>query len=254
MGWRTNDSATGGYIWDSEPLGPEDLLCRNEELVWRAKQDQRRSWKLINGRIADSGHPTALEGTYGGLQAYPPNAAQTSTALTTGTSTPGLGIWSSTIYSPLLANAVLAPSAYQISASGTIQVAATGATLTMLPSIGTTLVNAAPTVHQDLGVSGAGTLATSALTSIWRLEGELTIRSTGSSGTAWFMGTMFYGITAVPVTVANTNHLLLGGTAATVDFTGVTASYPGGLSFSVWNAASSTMTIVTNSVAFVSLN
>jgi hypothetical protein len=254
MSWRTNDSRVGAAIWDTEAMSAEDLLCRNEELVWLAKQDKRRSWRLINGRIARSGDPTAGEGLYATLQALPPNAAQTGAAMTTGTSTPGVGLWSSAVYTPILANAVLAPSVYELKASGTLQTSVTAGTLTVLPQIGVGLVNAAPTTSQVLGVSGAATLAASGLTSIFRLEGELTVRSTGASGTAWFMGTMFYGITAVPVTVANTNHLLLGGTAATVDFTGVTANYPGGLLLSGWNAGSGTVTIVTNSVHLLSLN
>lgn len=252
MSWRL-DSTAGAAIWDTEVPSSQDLLCRDEELSWLMNHG-RKHWQLINGRIADKGDPTALEGTYGGLQAYPPVAAQTGASMTTGTATPGVCLWSDAVYSPILANAVMAPSAYKLYASGTIQTSVTGGTLTLLPSIGTGLVNAAPTTNQPLGVSGAATLATSALTSLWRLEGDLTIRSVGAAGTAWFMGVLHYGNIAAPVTSAATIDLILGGTLATVDFTGVTANYPGGLQTSGWNAGSGTLTVVTNSVHFISWN
>ena len=57
-------------------------------------------------------------GAYSSLGAFPPALAQTSTAVTT--STPGTTIWTVGTFSPLLANAVTAPSAYRCEASGTI--------------------------------------------------------------------------------------------------------------------------------------
>ena len=80
----------------------------------------------------------------------------------------------------------------------------------------------------------------------------LTIRSGFStSGTAWFMGTYQYGTTAVPVTTANTVTGILGGTQATVDFTGATANLPGGFGIGQWGAA--TVTVVTNQIHWQSL-
>lgn len=246
MSWRT-DSTAGAAIWDTEPMSTDDLALRDDEIAWLA-QKGRHQWKLINGRLAKSGHPTANVGSYSSLGAYPPTQAQTSVAVTT--ATPGTTLWTSTIWSPLLANAVIAGSAYHIAASGTVQSSTSALTLTLLPSIGTGTVNAAPTNHQDLGVSGAASLGTT-LTSIWYLTGDLTIRSVGTAGTAWFMGVFQYGNTAAPVASGASLDLPLGGTAATVDFTGATASVPGGFQLSGWGAA--TVTVVTQSVHWTSL-
>lgn len=246
MPWRM-DSSAGAAIWDTQPMTRDDLALRNEEIEWLSAQG-RSQWKLINGRLAKSGHPTANVGSYSSLGAFPPTQAQTSVAVTT--ATPGTTLWTSTIWSPLLSNAVTSGSGYHIYASGTVQTSTSGLTLTLLPSIGTGSVNAAPTNHQDLGVSGAAALGTT-LTSIWQLSGDLTIRSVGTSGTAWFMGVFQYGNTAAPVASGASLDLPLGGTQATVDFTGVTASVPGGFQLSGWGAA--TVTVVTQAVHWTSL-
>lgn len=232
---------------NDEPMTPDEIALRDEELIWLTNQG-RSQWKLINGRLAKSGHPTANVGSYTSLNAYPPVQAQTSVPVTT--ATPGTTLWTSTIWSPILGNAAIAGSAYHIQASGTVQSSTSGLTLTLLPSIGTGTVNAAPTNHQDLGVSGAASLGTT-LTSIWHFQGDLTIRSVGTAGTAWFMGVFHYGNTAAPVASAATLDVILGGTAATVDFTSATASVPGGFQLSGWGAA--TVTVVTQQVHWTSL-
>ena len=246
MSWRM-DSTVGAAIWDTEPMSGTDLLCRDEELEWLTRNGKKQ-WELINGRIARSGHPTAALGSYGGLMAYPPNAAQTSTAVTT--SSPGTTLWTVATFSPILANAVMAPSAYRIAANGTIQTSTTSQTCNWMPSIGTGAVDAAPTTYQTLGVSGATAIATTALTSTWDFEGDLTIRSVGTSGSAWFMGNMVIGLTATPIT--SSTVAMMGGTAATVDFTGGTSNYPGGFQLAAW--AASTVTFVVQSVHFTSWN
>lgn len=240
------DSTAGARIWDTEPLASDELALRNEEIEWLAAQG-RAQWKLVNGRLAASGHPTNNLGAYTSINAFPPVQAQTSTAVTT--ATPGTCIWTSTIWTPLLANAVTAGSSYEVFASGTVQSSTSGLTLTILPSIGSGTVNAAPTNHQDLGVSGAASLG-STLTSIWNLRGCLTIRSVGTSGTAWFHGIFNYGNTAAPVASGASLSVPLGGTQATVDFTGATSNVPGGLNMSGWGAA--TVTVVTQQVIWVS--
>lgn len=247
MSWRM-DSTAGAAIWDTQPLTSDDLALRDEEIEWLAQQG-RHQWKIINGRLAASGHPTANVGSYTSAGAYPPTAAQTSTAVTT--ATPGTAIWTSTIYSPILANAVIAGSSYHIQASGTIQSSTSGLTVTTLPVIGSVAVNSATgATPVTLGVSGSCALG-STLTSIWRLNGDLTIRTVGPSGTAWFMGDIFVGQTAVPVSAgANTLTGILGGTAATVDFTGATSNLPGGFGIGQWGAA--TVTVVTDQVVWVS--
>lgn len=243
------DSSAGAHIWDTEPMCSDDLALRNEEIEW-LKQKGRHQWQLINGRLAKSGEPTNAFGAYSGLGANPVTQAQTSTAVTT--ATPGTAIWTSTIFSPILANAVVAGSAYKIYSSGTIQTSTTSLTVTTLPVIGSVTVNVATgATPVTLGVSAASGTLGSTLTSIWRLEGELTIRSVGTSGTAYFTGTYAYGTTATPVTAANTSTQLIGYTSATVDFTGATSNLPGGFGVGQWGAA--TVTVVTNQVNWISL-
>jgi len=244
--WRT-DSTAGACIWDTEPMTQDDIANRNEEIEWLTNHE-RHNWQLVNGRLKQSGDPTASLGYYSGLAANPPVAAQTSTAVTT--ATPGTTIWTVGIYTPILGNAVVAGSGYRVAASGTVQTSTSSLTLTLLPSIGSGSVNSAPTNHQDLGVSGAASLGTT-LTAGWRLEGDLTIRSAGTSGTAWFMGSFFYSNTTLPAASGASLSLILGGTAATVDWTGATASVPGGFQMSGWGAA--TVTVVTQQVHWISL-
>lgn len=243
------DSTAGLTIADTQPMVDDVLALRNEEIEWLCQQD-RHKWELINGRLVRSGDPVANIGAYTSLGAYPPTAAQTSTAVTT--ATPGTAIWTSTIYSPLLANAVIAGSAYRITAGGTIQTSTSALTVTTLPVIGSVTVNTATgATPVTLGVSGTCALG-STLTSIWRLMGDLTIRTVGPTGTAYFLGNMHVGQTAVPITGgANVLDVLLGGTSATVDFTGATANLPGGFGIGQWGAA--TVTVVTQQVHWQSL-
>lgn len=242
------DSTAGAAIWDTQEMTPCDLKLRNEEIEWLARKG-RHEWKLINGRLARSGHPVANVGAYTSLGAYPPNAAQTSTAVTT--ATPGTAIWTSTIFSPILNNAVTAGSAYHVWASGTIQSSTSGLTVTTIPVIGSVTVNnATGGTPVTLGVSGSCALG-STLTSIWSLRGDLTIRSVGASGTAYFIGNIWVGQTATPVSGgANVLTVIFGGTSATVDFTGATSNLPGGFGIGQWGAA--TVTVVTNQVTWVS--
>ena len=246
MGWRS-DSSAGAAIWDTEPLTTSELALRDEELTWLMRQG-RHQWRLINGRIARKGDPVASLGPYTSLGAQPVTQAQTPAVLAT--ATPGTCLWTSTIWTPIPANTVVGGQGFHCVASGTVQTSTTGQTLTLLPSIGTGTVNTAPTNNQPLGVSGAATLGNT-LTSIWFLHGDLTIRSPGTAGTAWFMGTFHYGNTAAPVASGATLNTILGGTQATVDFTGATAAVPGGFQLSGFGAV--TITIVTQQVHWSSL-
>ena len=256
MSWRTGGSEVGQGIQDTEPFSSEDLLCRDEELRW-LMSDQRKRWHLINGRLSQSGVPMMAEGTYGALMAYPPAVA--SPAVVPVTTTPGSPLWTVATYSPILGNSVLAPSAFRLAASGTIQTSTSALTCAFLPAIGQGTAAAssgAPTAgYQTLGVSGLCTLA-STLTCPYRLEGELTIRSVGTAGTAYFAGTVFIGVLAMPAASGTATvsgfTAPIGYTVATADFTGVTSGVPGMLVDAF--AASTTVTITTQQVHFASWN
>jgi hypothetical protein len=251
MSWR-QDSSAGAYIYDTQvPVGQE-LLGRDEELTWLMR-DQRKSWRLINGRIARSGDPIGLEGLYGGLTALPPQANAPTVAVTA-TATPGVALWTTTLYTPIPNNAVMAPSVFTVMASGTVQTSTTSMTTTVLPGVGNVVEAAAPSTFKTLGPSGVATLATTALTAIWYLQGTLLIQQVGTAGTAVFTGTMTYTTAAPPATNAQTAQVMCGGTQATaIDFTGTTAGYPGGFMFAAW-ASASTVTYVPQLIALGSWN
>jgi hypothetical protein len=253
MGWRTNDSRAGAHLWDSEvPVGQE-LLARDEELAWLMR-DQTKSWKLINGRISHSGDPTMMaEGLYTGLTALPPAIAAPSVANTT-TATPGWALWTTTLYTPIPANAIMAPSFFKVMAGGTLALSTTSMTATFLPFIGNVVAAAAPSTFKTLGPSGVATLATTAITTGWLFQGFLVVQQTGTAGTAMFYGTMHYTTSTLPATNAATQDIFMGGTQATaLDFTGTTAGYPGGMGLASWGITG-TETWVPQIIALASYN
>ena len=250
MGWK-RDGRSGGSVYEYDLDGPQGLLARDEELAWLMAHG-RRDWKLVNGRIAASRAPTALEGTYMGLQAYPPGQTQAWTL--TATSAPGISLWTTALYTPILANAVLAPSFYKIWAFGTITTTTTSITASFMPALGQGVFNVAPiTNYKTFGTSGVATLDASAATSLWKLDGDLLVTSVGTAGACYFMGVIQFGTVATPAS-ATTSEILIGGTQATsVDFTGTTSGLPG---FVLGGMAStgSDVTGVTQSVVMASGN
>lgn len=232
--WRT-DSTAGAHIWDSQPMSTSDLACRDEELAWLMRQ-QGKSWKLINGRIAQSGHPTALEGTYTGSLAYPP--AQNLTAVTGGVA--NVAWWSAALYTPIPANSTLAPDAYRVIASGTITTAAAS---TLIPS-----ANLGTAVGTGLsGTAATSTLGTTITGALWYWFGDVTIRTAGTAGTAIGSFVLKFGITAGNVNTISSN--LCGGVAQTaIDFTAAQGVTLGG------TPSVSTVSVTPMQVHWISLN
>lgn len=251
MSWRT-DSTAGAFVWDTQELLPHEVACRDEELGWLI-QNGRKDWKLVNGRIQRSGDPTMLQGLYAGLTALPPAASPPSVAVTA-TASPGVAIWTTTLYTPIPANAVMAPAIFEVMAAGTVQTSTTSMTTTILPGIGNVVEGAAPSTYKSLGPSGALTLAATALTCLWRFEGELIIQENGTAGTAVFIGQMTFTTAAAPATSAQVGQGMCGGTQATsLDFTGTTAGYPGGFLLAAW-ASASTVTYVPYIIGLSQIN
>jgi hypothetical protein len=207
VSWRV-DSTAGARIWDTQPLSDEGILERDEEIRW-LKRHERKDWKLVNGRLANSGDPIALEGTYGGVLAYPP--AQNLTAVTGGTS--NVAWWSAALYSPLPANSVLAPDCYRIIASGLITSSGAGQTITPNANLGTA-------IGTGLGAGVAAALGSTITSAQWYLLGDVTLRTAGTGGTAIAQFAIKVSQTAGAGTGANVLTTLFGGTAQTaIDFT-----------------------------------
>jgi hypothetical protein len=208
MPWRM-DSTVGAHVWDTEPMTRDELAQRDEEIVW-LKNHERRNWKLINGRIAGSGDPTMLEGTYGGLVAYPP--AQDLTAVTGGTA--NVAWWTPALYTPLPANSVLSPEAYRIAATGRVTSSATTQTITPNANIGTA-------IGTGLGAGAAMSLgsATAVTNMLWFMLGDVTIRAAGSAGVA--IGSFVLKITNAAGASTSIIQEIFGGAATqtAIDFT-----------------------------------
>ena len=103
MSWR-QDSSAGAYVWDTAPLSDQEILCRDEEIRWLARHEQKQGkWKLINGRLAERGDLVASRGNYGAPGAYALAQAGTAVAMV---GTTNIAWWNPTSYSPIPANSV----------------------------------------------------------------------------------------------------------------------------------------------------
>ena len=183
--WRRS-SFSSPPVWESEPgsFTSDDLALRDEEILWLKRQG-RKDWKLINGRIVQSREPSNVEGTYGGLLAYPP--AQNLGAVTGGVA--NVAWWSAATYTPIAPNSIMAPEAYRIAATGTIT--STGAGQTIIPS-----VNWGTAVGTGLGTGPSVALGSTIAGALWYLLGDITIRTGGTAATIYGLFQLLVGTTA----------------------------------------------------------
>lgn len=225
------DSPWAVPVW--EQISQDEADTRDEEMVWLKEQGrpfhisngqlitngsnefrntlleiqklsevERPNWKKIHNDMALAGNPTALEGTYGGLNAYPP--AQDLAAVTGGTV--NVVWWSPTLYTPIPANSVLAPEAFRIAVSGRITSSAVSQTLTPSANIGTAV---------GTGLSAGASIslgsATAVTNMLWFLIGDITIRAPGTGGIA--IGSFLIKITNAAGASTNIIQELYGGAA-----------------------------------------
>lgn len=178
MPWRM-DSTAGAAIWDTQPMSSDDLALRDEEIRW-LMQHQRTGWKVINGRIAGSGDPVANVGAYTSLGAYPPTAS--SGFLANVASINGeAALWTTSLFTPWLANALVSPSAWRIHAAWQTTTSTSPANLTLNPRIGSVAAGSSSTGGIALGADAAITL-TASITTDWALVGNLTVDVIGAPG------------------------------------------------------------------------
>jgi hypothetical protein len=172
------DSSMGATIAETRPLSRDEVLLRDEEIAYlirRARGSRGRNWKLINGRIAAAGVPTAGEGTYGALQSYPLPASETGLVLSATEQglVPAAHI---PIYTPLPINGILSPQAYRWVLTGIFTSVATSGTLTLTNRLGN--ANTSP----SLGASAAQTLTASLTNGQFFIMADVTIRTIGLPG------------------------------------------------------------------------
>lgn len=175
MGWHF-DSTVGAHLWDTQPLSPEEVLERNDEIQWLIAHE-RRHWKLVNGRITGSGDPTFMaEGTWGALGAYPPPAALSMAAALSATEAAGITNANQPIYVPIFGNATLAPQAWRYVIAGRYTVTTTPGS--MITSIRLGNANTSPL----LGTSASVALTASLTNAFILWKGDITIQSVGAPG------------------------------------------------------------------------
>lgn len=241
MGWR-RDSSAGAAIWDTEPLSGEEVACRDEEIRWLMAHE-RQGWGLVNGRLAEKGDPTAY-GTFAGLAALPPAGTLANVASLSGEAS----LWNVALFTPWLANALVAPSAWQLYVSWQTTTGLTPANLTLNPRVGTFAAGASSVGGIALGADAAIVL-TASITTNWFAEGKVTVQSIGLPGAnAKAAGT--FNCTAKPATAGNgaaTINDIFGFTIATFD-----ASIPSGIALGMANTVT-TITYAVTQIHWVSL-
>lgn len=155
-------------------------------------------------------------GLYTGLAAIPPNSNISTTSVNG-----EVGLWGTSLYTPIPANGVQAPSAYEIFAAGRVTTVASPANATITARIGTS------TSGITLGGTGAIALTASITDAYWELRGILNIRTIGAAGTnSTAKGNFRFATTqgtsagvAGPANVGTGWDVLFGNTSASYDST-----------------------------------
>jgi hypothetical protein len=187
---------------DFSPVASKSIWADIEE----AKALQRQTWVQRTRALKDQ--PTALEGVYAGLNAYPPAGAVTVTpAATTETL-----LWTPGLYTPIPANATLSPEAYRIAITASVVYAATPGTSTYTNRWGTATTS--PTMGAFAAITG-----TASATANWTLIGDITIRATGVGATASSAIGFFHLLGKLSGTGATDINQVTGHTVATYDNT-----------------------------------
>lgn len=176
MPWRM-DSTAGAHVWDTQPMSDEDLLCRDEQIAWLA-QHERGSWGLVNGRIVESGDPTAY-GTFVSVAAQPPPGTLANVTSLNGEAS----LWSTTLYTPWPTSSQLsAPAGWHLRASWQVTTSTSPGNLTLNPRIGSVAAGSSSAGAVALG-AGAANALTASITTNWSYNGHLTLQSVGIPGT-----------------------------------------------------------------------
>lgn len=189
----------------------------------------RQTWRRRQHELLESGVPTALEGTYGGLLAYPPAATITTTSING-----SANLWPNLIYTPIPQNGVLAPQAYRIAIVGKLTTSTSPGNLGLNPLFNTsgtwTTGGSAISGGTTLGASTNVGLTASITNAFYYIYGDLTIRSAGTASSIvamlHYVGTQNSAAgVAGPAAVSSVHNLLFGGTTITADLVTAPSSF-----------------------------
>ena len=157
---------------DFAPVADSRVLADVDALKALHRQQWKQRWRELDGV------PVALEGTYAGLNAYPPSADLAVTSIS-GTA----ALWTSSLWTPIGSNAVIAPEAYRIAMTAKITTSTTPANIGFDPRIGAGSNGwLGDCRHARSALSTNVALTASITASYYYVIGDLTLRTVGGPG------------------------------------------------------------------------
>lgn len=223
---------------DFTPVADSRIMGDLDEL----KGLHRQTWKQRQRDLVQDGALVNLEGVYAGLNAYPPVAAN-SVASISGTA----ALWTSSIWTPIAANATLAPEAYRIAITANLTDTTSPGNIGFDPRIGAGSTQGSAIAGTTLGASTNVAMTASITAAFYYVIGDITIRTVGAPGansTAFglfhYVGTQATASgLAGPAVVGAGHNILFGHTSASFD-----SSVAGGFSL----GAVHTVTTITHAI------
>jgi len=215
-------------------MSDEDLLCRDEEIRWLMAHE-RQGWGLINGRLKEKCDPV-MYGTYAGIAANSPSNTLANVASLNGEAS----LWSTSLYTPWIANSLVGPSSWRLYASWQTTTSTSPASLTLNPRIGSVAAGSSSTGGIALGADAAITL-TASITTNWFTDAGITVQQIGNPGTN-SKAESSWNCIAKPATAGN-------GAATVNDIFGFTqASFDASIASGVVLGMANTVTTITYAV------
>lgn len=158
---------------DFSPVASSSAMADIDKL----KQLHRQTWKQRERQLIQDGELVALEGPYAGLNAMPPAGSLAVTSIN-GTA----ALWTSSLWTPLPGNGLLAPEAFRIALSANITTVATPGNIGFDPRIGAGSTAGSAVAGITLGSSNNVALTASITSSFYYIIGDITIRAIGAPG------------------------------------------------------------------------
>lgn len=156
-----------------EPVASKRVLDDINELSALKRQE----WLERSRGLHASGVPQALNGVFAGLTALPPAGTLANVASINGENAQ----WTTSLWTPINANATQAPQAYRIAAYYQVITSTSPASLTVNPRLGSVTAGSSSTGAIQMGASASITL-TASITTNWYLTGDIVLRAVGLPG------------------------------------------------------------------------